>query len=61
MGHAVVVTDAGLQAERVKWVETGSAFASRIQTGAIVNQGTSDVDALLEKTQPVFLEVMERL
>jgi len=61
VGNAAVVTGAGLQTERVKWVETESAFASRIQTGAVVNLGTSGVDAFLEEAQPVFLEVMERL
>jgi len=40
VGHAAVVTGAGLQPGRVKWVLTESAFASRIQTGAIVNLGT---------------------
>ena len=59
--HAAVLTGADLEPERVKWVETESAFASRIQTGAIVNLGTLDVDAFLEEAQPVFLQVMERL
>jgi len=49
VGPAAVVTGAGLQPERVKWVEMESAFASRIRTGAIVNLGTSDVDAFLEE------------
>ena len=61
MGHAAVVTGAGLQPERVTWDEMEPAFASRIQTGAIVNLGSSDVDTFLEEAQPVFLEVMERL
>ena len=61
MGHAAVVTGAGLQPERVKRVETESAFASRIQTGTIVNLGTSDVNAFHEEAQPVVLEVMEHL
>jgi len=38
-----------------------SAFASRIQTGAIVNLGTTDVDAFLKEAQPVFLQAKERL
>ena len=58
VGHAAVVTGAGLQPERVRWVETECAFASRIQTGAIVNLGTSDVDAFLEEAQPVFLSLI---
>jgi len=50
VGHAAVVTGAGLQPERVKWGETKSAFASRIQCFNTKNAPilqTTDLDSWL--------------
>jgi len=55
VGHAVVVTGAGLQAERLNWVKTGSAFDSRIQTGQSLTRALRTSTPSLKKHNLCFL------